>query len=34
MKITFSIRHTDGSGEINPPIEAISNLYDELESAD
>jgi hypothetical protein len=30
----FSIRHTDGSGEVDPPIEILSNLYDELKSTD
>lgn len=30
----FSIIHTDGSGEENPPIESLAKLYDELLSAD
>ncbi len=30
----FSIRHTDSSGERNPPLECLSSLYDELASAD
>jgi hypothetical protein len=34
MKIMFSIRHTAGSGEVNPPVEAIYALYDELLTAD
>ena len=32
--IMFSVMHTDGSGEVNPPIESLSNLYDELLIAD
>lgn len=30
----FSIIHTDGSGEDNPSLESLSDLYDELLSAD
>ncbi|MGK3970056.1 hypothetical protein WMF01_56870 [Sorangium sp. So ce1667] len=30
----FSIVHSDGSGEENPSLESLSNLYDELVSAD
>ena len=30
----FGISHTDGSGEDNPPVDSLSALYDELESAD
>lgn len=30
----FSIIHTDGSGESNVPVEKLSELYDELLSAD
>ncbi|WP_437950331.1 hypothetical protein WME98_05565 [Sorangium sp. So ce296] len=30
----FSIIHTDGSGDENPPLESLSDLYDELASAD
>lgn len=30
----FSVIHTDGSSDENPPLERLSNLYDELRSAD
>jgi hypothetical protein len=30
----FSIRHSDGSGEEDPPLEGLSALYDELLTAD
>jgi hypothetical protein len=30
----FSVIHTDGSGEDNPPMERLSSLYDELRSSD
>lgn len=30
----FNILHTDGSGEVNPPVKKLSELYDELISAD
>ncbi|MGK3969344.1 hypothetical protein WMF38_34850 [Sorangium sp. So ce118] len=30
----FSIVHSDGSGEENPPLEKLSSLYDELVSVD
>jgi len=30
----FSVVHTDGSGDENPPLESLSPLYDELLSAD
>jgi hypothetical protein len=30
----FNIMHTDGSGEVNPPSESLSSLYDELLTAD
>jgi hypothetical protein len=30
----FSISHTDGDAEENPPLESLSALYDELQSAD
>lgn len=30
----FSIIHTDGSGEENPSLDTLSDLYDELLSAD
>jgi hypothetical protein len=30
----FSVVHTDGSGEENPTVEGLSELYDELVSAD
>ncbi|WP_441287953.1 hypothetical protein ACSRUE_38715 [Sorangium sp. KYC3313] len=30
----FSIVHTDGSGEENPPLDSLSDLYDELASVD
>jgi hypothetical protein len=30
----FGIIHTDGSGEDNPPLESLSDLYDELLIAD
>jgi len=33
-KKMFSVIHTDGSGDENPPIESLSALYDELVSAD
>ncbi len=26
----FNIMHTDGSGEVNPPVETLPKLYDEL----
>lgn len=29
----FGVIHMDGSGEDNPPIESLSNLYDELFSS-
>lgn len=29
----FSIIHTDGSGDENPPVERLAALYDELHSA-
>src|SRR5207249_10638984 len=32
--LMFGILHTDGSGEDNPPVERLSDLYDELLSAD
>jgi hypothetical protein len=30
----FGIIHSDGSGEDNPPLENLSDLYDELLTAD
>lgn len=30
----FGILHADGSGETDPPIEALSSLYDELLTTD
>jgi hypothetical protein len=30
----FGVIHIDGSGDNNPPIESLSNLYDELITAD
>jgi hypothetical protein len=30
----FSVIHTDGSGDENPPLESLSALYDELQTAD
>jgi predicted Rdx family selenoprotein len=30
----FSIVHTDGSGDDNPPLASLSDLYDELLSTD
>jgi hypothetical protein len=27
---TFNVRHTDGSGDLDPPADALSALYDEL----
>lgn len=30
----FSVIHANGSGEENPSLDALSDLYDELESAD
>jgi hypothetical protein len=30
----FSVIHTDGSGDENPPLASLSALYDELQSAD
>jgi hypothetical protein len=30
----FGVLHMDGSGEDNPPIESLSDLYDELQIAD
>lgn len=30
----FSIIHTDGSGDDDPPVETLSELYDELASSD
>jgi hypothetical protein len=30
----FGIRHADGSGENNPPLESLSDLFDELLTAD
>jgi hypothetical protein len=30
----FGVIHADGSGDDNPPIESLSDLYDELLSAD
>ena len=30
----FSVIHTDGSGDENPAVESLSDLYDELFSAD
>ena len=30
----FGVTHTDGSGEDNPPVESLSDLFDELLSAD
>lgn len=30
----FGVIHADGSGEVNPPIESLSALYDELLSVD
>jgi hypothetical protein len=32
--IMFGVIHTDGSGEDNPPLENLSDLYDELSTAD
>lgn len=29
----FGVLHSDGSGEDNPPLESLSDLYDELSSA-
>ncbi len=30
----FSVSHSYGGGETNPPIQCLSDLYDELQSAD
>ena len=30
----FSVIHTDGSGDENPPLDSLSALYDELLSSD
>ena len=30
----FNILHTDESGEVNPPVEKLPDLYDELLTAD
>ncbi len=30
----FNVMHSDGTGEINPPVESLSDLYDELLAAD
>jgi len=30
----FGILHTDGSGDNDPPVECLSDLYDELLTAD
>ncbi len=30
----YGVIHTDGSGETNPPMESLSDLYDELLAAD
>jgi hypothetical protein len=30
----FGVIHTDGSSDDNPPVESLSELYDELLSAD
>jgi len=30
----FGVIHSDGSGDDNPPLESLSDLYDELLSAD
>jgi hypothetical protein len=32
--MTFSVLHTDGSGDEEIPVEGLSDLYDELSSAD
>src|SRR5665213_4349383 len=32
--LMIGIVHTDGSGENNPPLEKLSDLYDELLNAD
>jgi hypothetical protein len=31
--VKYSIRHCNGDGEINPPMEALQSLYDELLSS-
>jgi len=30
----YGVMHADGSGEDNPPVESLSDLYDELLSTD
>ena len=30
----FGVLHTDGTGDSNPPIESLSDLYDELLTAE
>jgi hypothetical protein len=30
----FGVLHTDGSGDQNPPVESLPDLYDELLTAD
>jgi len=30
----FNVMHSDGTGEVNPPVESLSDLYDELSAAD
>ena len=30
----FNVMHSDGTGEINPSVESLSDLYDELLAAD
>lgn len=32
--IMFGVIHTDGSGDDNPPLDSLSDLYDELLTAD